>query len=275
MKEKLVSRQDIQKLHPVFRGKYGDTLINIGMKLSGLNYANEIYDRSKHLTGPAFCTDMLNKMGVIRTVRNAEILDAHKNESFITVSNHPYGHIDGISVIEAVASRSPNFKMMVNMILGLIDTMTENFIVVNPNGIGGKKSISLNGIKECISHLQHGNPLGFFPSGAISNMKLRCGKKEIIDREWQPSVIKIIQKAQKPVIPIHVSGMNSFSFYASKIFGWQARNLRLCHEMINKNEHEIVLTVGQPILPSELKKYPDTAQLGEFLKATTYALGKK
>lgn len=275
MKDKLVGHEDLRKLHPAFRGKHGDKIIDLGIKLAGLTYANRVYDNSKHLTGPAFCKDALDKLGIKRTVVNAEILDAYKDEPFITVSNHPYGHVDGISVIETVASRAPQFKMMVNVILGWVDTMSENFIVVNPNGIGGKRSITLNGIKECIDHIKSGNPLGFFPSGAVSNMHFRNGKFEIEDREWQPSIIKLIQKAKKPVIPIHISGQNSFSFYASKIFGWQARNLRLCHELYNKNGKEIVLTVGDPILPQELKKYSKPEDLGEYLKAKTYALGKK
>lgn len=275
MKDKLIGHEDLRKLHPVFRGKHGDKIIDLGIKLSGLNYANRVYENSKHLTGPAFCKDALDKLGITRTVINAEILDAHKDEAFITVSNHPYGHVDGISVIETVASRAPQYKMMVNVILGLVDTMSENFIVVNPNGIGGKKSITLNGIKECIDHIKSGKPLGFFPSGAVSNMHFRKGKFEIEDREWQPSIIKLIQKVKKPVIPIHISGENSFSFYASKVFGWQARNLRLCHELYNKNGKEIVLTVGEPILPHELAKFPNPIDLGEYLKARTYALGKK
>lgn len=275
MKDKLIGHEDLRKLHPVFRGKHGDKIIDLGIKLSGLNYANRVYENSKHLTGPAFCKDALDKLGITRTVINAEILDAHKDEAFITVSNHPYGHVDGISVIETVASRAPQYKMMVNVILGLVDTMSENFIVVNPNGIGGKKSITLNGIKECIDHIKSGKPLGFFPSGAVSNMHFRKGKFEIEDREWQPSIIKLIQKVKKPVIPIHISGENSFSFYASKVFGWQARNLRLCHELYNKNGKEIVLTVGEPILPHELTKFPNPIDLGEYLKARTYALGKK
>ncbi len=274
MKEKMVARDDLRKLHPVLEGKHGDKIIDLGMKLAGIVHANDVYDGSKHLTGPAFCKDLLDKLGIKRTVKNAEILDQYKDQPFITVSNHPYGHVDGIAIIETVASRAPKFKMMVNVILGLVDTMSENFITVNPNGLGGKKAITLNGIKECIDHIKSGHPLGFFPSGAVSNMLFKKSKMIIEDREWQVSILKLIQKAKKPVIPIHVSGRNSFSFYVSKIFGWQARNLRLCHELKNKNGKEMVLTVGEPISPEELKKYPDPVALGEFLKAKTYALAQ-
>lgn len=275
MKEKLVSHDDLRNLHPVLQGKYGDLLIDWAIKIAGLNVANEIYDRSKHLTGPAFCTDLLNKLNIKRIVRNDDILEPYRDKPFITVSNHPYGHIDGIAAIETVGTRVNHYKMMVNFILGLIDTMGENFITVNPYGENKTSNVTLGGLKQCISHIEEGYPLGFFPAGTVSDLHLKRGKPEIIDREWQKSVIKFIQRADVPVIPMHISGRNSYSFYLSKIFGVHVRTMRLCHELYNKKGKEIILTLGTPILPREIKEYPDIKALGEFLKAKTYALGKK
>ncbi len=115
--------------------------------------------------------------------------------------------------------------------------------------------------------------MGFFPAGAVSNLYFKKGKFVIEDRDWQPAVLKIIQKLQVPVIPMHISGRNSQSFYLSRILGWRFRNLRLCHELYNKKGKEMVITFGDPVMPEEIKQYGnDTARLGEFLKAKTYAL---
>lgn len=274
MKETLISHEELRNLHPAFKGKYGDKLINLGLKLSALNVANEIYNKSKHLTGHEFCKDVLDKLKITRTIRNDEILHDFKGHPFITISNHPYGHIDGIAAIETVASRIPHYKMMVNVILGLIDTMSENFITINPMNYGNKSSINLSGIKESIAHLRAEHPLGFFPAGAVSNLIMKKGKLVIEDREWQPSVLKIIQKSKVPVIPMHISGHNSRSFYLSRIFGWQFRTLRLCHELYNKKGKEMIITFGDPILPHVTAKYKgDTEAFGQFLRDQTYALG--
>lgn len=273
MKEKLVSAEDIRKIHPIFRGKYGDTLINLGVKISGLNNANDVYDKSKHLTGPAFCTDLLDKLGLKRTVVNGEIFDSFKGKPFITVSNHAYGHVDGIAAIETVGSRVEHYKMMVNAILGHIDTMSENFITVNP--FSKDKMNSVSGVKEALEHLKSGYPLGFFPAGAISDFVRRGWKIRIEDREWQYSVIRIIQKAKIPVIPMHFSGGNSARYYLLRIFGSNVRTLGLCHELKNKKGKEMVITIGDPIMPEEIAKYKNTAELGVFLRGKTYALANK
>ena len=273
MKDALISRDELRELHPVLQGKYGDRLIDFGIKISALHVPNEIYNRSKHLTGPAFCKDVLDKLEIKRTLRNEQILDNFKNGPFITVSNHAYGHIDGIAAIETVGSRVDNYKMMVNIILSFVDTMSENFITVNPMKNEGKNRYTFAGIRESIAHLRAGHPMGFFPAGAVSNLYFRKGRFEIEDREWQPAVLKIIQKLQVPVIPMHISGQNSPSFYLSKVFGWRFRNLRLCHELYNKKGKEMIISFGNPVMPKEIKQFGDNiAQLGEFLKARTYAL---
>ncbi|MEA4917974.1 1-acyl-sn-glycerol-3-phosphate acyltransferase [Proteiniphilum sp.] len=272
MKEKLISLKDIRTLHPVFRGRYGEVLIDVGVKLSGLQNANDIYDQSKHLTGISFCRDLLNNLKINRIIRNAEVLEKYKNLPFITVSNHPYGHIDGITLMEAVGYYSDRFKLLVNHILGLIDTLEDNFIVVNPHQL--QASITLNGVKQCLKHLKKGNSLGFFPSGAVSYISFRNRRFEILDRDWQLSVIKLIRKAGVPVIPIHISGRNSMPFYLSRIFGWKARNLLLCHELKNKEGREITITVGNPILPEFMQIIRDDTKLGKYLKQRTYSLAQ-
>ena len=237
MKERLISDDDVRKLHPVFRGKNGDRYIKWGTKLSGLNKACEIYDRSKHLAGVAFTTDLLDKLGLKRTVINDHVLEQFKDKPFIVVANHPNGHVDGIALIETVASRVKNFKVMVNFILGLVDTMEENFIKVSPYKHTDKmKHISLSGIKECIDHIRKGNAMGFFPAGSVSRLKFHNGKLMIYDRHWQPSVIKLIQKAKVPVIPLYINCRNRYLFYATRLINWRFRALSCVMSYTTKRE---------------------------------------
>ena len=273
MKDKLIALGDLEKIHSAFRGKHGEFLAKTALKISGLDNVNSVYDHSKHLQGIDFCTHLLDGLGIERIVRNQEILEKYKDQPFITVSNHAYGHVDGIANIELVGSYQPKFKMMVNFILGMIDSMSDNFITVNPyNADVFNKVSSLSGIKECISHLKEGNPLGLFPAGAISNLERNNGKWGIVDREWQPSVLKLIKFAKVPIIPIHISGRNSNLFYLLGLVDWRLRNLRLGHELYNKKGNEMIFTVGEPISLKEQDNYSDLELFGRFLKTKTYEL---
>ena len=275
MKEKLIPIEEVRKLHPIFRKKHGDKLAKLGLKISGMDNVNDIYDHSKHLTGIDFCTHLLDGLEMKRRVVNGEILEQFKDQAFITVSNHAYGHVDGIAYIEQLGKYNPNFKIMVNFILGMIDTMSENFITVNPNHSGAFNEVSsLGGIKQCISHIRGGNPLGLFPAGAISNLVRNDGKWKIEDREWQSSVLKLIKFAKVPIIPIHISGGNSRFFYSLGLIDWRLRLLRLGHELYNKKGKEIVFTVGEPITLEKQNSYSDLKLFGEYLKTKTYELSK-
>lgn len=276
MKDVLISVEELQAKVPKLKGKFGRGIIKFAMALTGMNKVNRIYDTSKHLEGVDFCQNLLDDVGVNIVVENLEVIKQYEGQAFITVSNHAYGHIDGITAISAIAKERPDFKMMVNFILGMIDTMAMHFIVVNPFASGKLAArSSLEGVKQCIDHVKEGHPLGFFPAGAVSKTKVRGMKMEVEDREWQPSVIKLIQRAKVPVIPMYFSGKNSWIFNFLDLVNWRLRSLRLGHEVYNKKGKTIYVRLGEPILPEEQAQYKSVEELGQFLKDKTYALAKK
>lgn len=275
MKEKLISEDEVKRMSPIFRGSLGNTLIKIGMRITGMNKVNKVYDDSKMYEGVEFCNHLINDIGVKVVYHNREVLNQFENKPFITVSNHAYGHIDGIIAIAAVGAIRSDYKMMVNYVLSLIDTMSMHFISVNPYQSGklAKKS-SVEGVKQSIEHLRDGHPLGFFPAGAVSKTKIRHGRLMVEDREWQPTVIKLIRASKTPVIPIYFSGKNSWFFNILDLIDWRLRSLRLGHEVTNKRGKTINVRFGDPIMPLDMDKYQSLAELGDFLKQKTYDLAQ-
>ena len=52
----------------------------------------------------------------------------------ITISNHPYGHIDGLILADYFGHCS-NYKMMVNQFLNRIEALSSSLIPVTPTGV--------------------------------------------------------------------------------------------------------------------------------------------
>jgi putative hemolysin len=273
MKDKLISEDDVRGLHPVFRGRLGSRLIRFLFRLTGINKVNAIYDASKHeATGLGFVNDLLNKQEIIRETVNGEIPDTFQDQPFITISNHPYGHLDGIVAISVVASKRKDYKMMVNWMLNRIDTMSDHFIGVNPYAKDSKMASvksSLGGVKQCLEHLRDGHPLGLFPAGGVS---LPHWNREPEDDNWKIPVLKLIKKAKVPVIPMYISGANSWSYRLLGLIDWRVRMLRLLHEVTNKKGKTIQVRFGEPITVEEQSRYDDIQEFGAFLRARTYAL---
>jgi putative hemolysin len=271
MKEKLISRDDIKQMHPIFSGRYGDRLIDFAVRFAGLYKANDAYDSTKRMTGPDVENKMIESLGITRRVHNREVIDALAGRPFVTVSNHPYGHIDGIMLIGTVTEQRPDFKVMVNWMLGQVDTMADHFIAVNPYRDDMANRSSLGGVKECLRHTAEGHALGFFPAGAISKNRI----VRIEDREWQPAVLRLIRKIGAPIVPVYISGHNSWKFNVLDLIDWRLRLLRLCHELTNKRGKTIHLVFGQPVWPEEQQRYDDVAAFGRFLKQRTYSLERE
>jgi len=254
MREKLITKDDLRNVHPIFRGRIGNLLVKMVFSFTGVHKVNGVYDGSKHKTGEAFTTDLLDRQNIIRIIENYEILDLFKDQAFITVSNHPYGHIDGITMISVVAAKRKDYKFMANWMLTRIDTMEKHFIAVNPYSKDSKMSTlksSFGGVKQCLEHIHEGHPLGFFPAGGVSSSHLTYTK----DREWQVSVLKLIKKARVPVIPVYISGNNSWLYRFLGLIDWRVRMTRLMHEVTNKKGNKIYIRFGKPITVEEQSQY--------------------
>ena len=166
-------------------------------------------------------------------------------------------------------------RSMVNMILGHLTAMSPNFITVDSMASKdpAKQAVSVKGIREVISRLKNGHPIGFFPAGAVSKVNWRG---RLMDRTWQSSVIRIIDKAKVPVIPIFFHGTNSWLFNFLGVVCWQLRTLRLPSEVFRKCHKTMHISVGQPITVEEQRAHAgSTEQLGKFLKQRTYELRDK
>jgi putative hemolysin len=271
MKDKLIDLKTLQGISPIFKRWYGPVLAKIGIKLCGFDKVNRVYDTGKHLSGPAVEDAMLDGLGIIRLVHNIDVLRQFDGQPFITVSNHPYGHVDGIMLVGEVTRIRQDFKVMVNWMLGLIDSMADHFVGVNPYSSDVSSRSSLSGVKECIEHIRTGHPMGFFPAGAISRFDKHG---EVHDRPWQESVLRLIKKAAVPIVPAYFSGHNSWFFNFLERIDWRLRTVRLCHELDTKRGKTMHLVFGQPLMPDEQAQFADITSFGDWLTQKTYSLAK-
>ena len=268
IKRTVLDYNDIVEIAPQARGH--EKLVNRVLHWLSVDKVNDVHDRYCDKPGPEFARNLLKDFDINLRIDGKEVLDNLPEGAFITVSNHPFGALDGISLIAMMGSIRPSFKVMVNMVLNHISAMRPNFIAVDAlaSDDPAKKAVSMKGIKEAIMQVRRGNPIGFFPAGAVS----KINKLRIEDREWQPSIIRLIQQLNVPVIPIYFHGHNSLWFNILGMISWQLRTLRLPAEVWRKCHTTIHVSVGDIITPEEQKQHESVEALGTFLKSKTYEL---
>ena len=241
------------------------------MKLLGVQTINDRYDSLADLDGPEFSGRFLEKCGVDYLVGNPQVLQNLPEGSFITISNHPYGGIDGMALVDLIGHVRPDYKFMVNKFLSRVKTLESSFITVIPvnNDTVGIDSENITALKLSLAHLRSGSPLGMFPAGAVSNLHLDHGLTTV-DREWQPSVIKFIKKAHVPIIPVRFPDRNSLLFYYMGIFGWKVRTLFLPREVLNKSNKTVRIVLGDIISVQEQDNISDLQEYSSFLRNSVY-----
>ena len=269
IKRTVLDYDDIRKMVPFFDGK--KRLVKFLLKFLSVDKVNWIHDHNCDTPGVPFTAGLLKDLNIKLRIDNEERLDNLPEGSFITVSNHPLGALDGIALIKIVGERRPKFKVMVNMVLNYISAMRPNFIAVDALASSDpkKKAVSMQGIKAAMMQVRSGEPMGFFPAGAVSKLNRSL---HIEDREWQPTIIRLIKQMKVPVVPIYFHTRNSWWFTFLGMVSWQLRTLRLPAEVFRKKNATMHISIGETISVEEIEKFDDLKLLGEYLKQKTFAM---
>ena len=254
-----------------FGGKVGGSLVaKLVMYIMRLNKINKLYSDVYDENPEAFLEHLIEALGVTIEVNEEDLQKIPLTGAFITVSNHPFGGLDGIILIKLLSKIRPDYKVMANFLLKRIEPIKDYFLGVNP--FENRKDISsAGGIKEALRHLADGRPLGLFPAGEVS--AYQADSNSVEDKEWSTSVLKLIRKANVPVIPIYFKGSNSMFFQLLGLIHPMLRTVKLPSELLNKKNRVIKLRIGNPIAVEVQRSFSDMIQYGKFLRAKTYLLG--
>ena len=273
MKKTILDGDDLAEISPFFRGKMGSFFANVFLTIFGVSRINKVYSKLYDLEGVKFTEGWLKSLNVRYVVENEHVLEHLPDGAFITVSNHPFGGLDGVILVDLIAKRRSDYKFMVNSLLMHVQTLSNQFVGVKPSTPKSGSSIeNTGGLKQTLFHLKNGGSMGFFPAGAVAGYYHSVFK--ITEKDWQPTVIRLIQTAKVPVIPIYIHGRNSRYFTFLGLIHWQLRTIRMAHEVLNKGGQVIKVSVGEIISWEEQAKYKSVDELAAFLKTKTIELSK-
>jgi putative hemolysin len=239
------------------------------MKMLKISTLNKVYDRNKHLKDLAFLNGILDDLQIKFEIPEEDLKRLPKDGAYITISNHPLGGIDGILLLKLMLEREPNFKIIANFLLHRIIPLKKYIMPVNPFENHKDAKSSVVGIKETLRHLSDGKPLGIFPAGEVSTYK---DGKLVVDKTWEEGAIKVIRKAQVPVVPIYFHAQNSKLFYFLSKINDTLRTAKLPSELFSQKDRIIKVRIGKPISVNEQNEHETIEDYSEFLRKKTYML---
>ena len=228
---------------------------------------NGVVNRSSHKDGIYFIKSVLEDFNTKIKIIGRE--NINPNERYVFASNHPLGGIDGLAFIDAVWELGGETRAIINDLLLNIKNFYPVFLGVNTFGKSSRDKIRV--LEEAFaSDFQ----IAIFPAGLVSRKQ---GKK-IEDLEWKKTFITKAVQHKRNVIPVHIEGKLSNTFYNvakfRKFFGMKT-NIELFllpREFLNQKNKELTIHFGEPISYKHFDKSRTQAEWAQEVKRISYEL---
>ncbi|NMH89108.1 GNAT family N-acyltransferase [Flavivirga algicola] len=266
----LVTAKEVAKAIQLDRYGFLGTFIGwVLMKVLKISTLNKIYKRNKHLSELAFLDGILDDFQIKFEIPEEDLKRLPKDGAYITISNHPLGGIDGILLLKLMLEQRKDFKIIANFLLHRIEPLKPYIMPVNPFEDRKDVKSSISGFKNSILHLRNGHPLGIFPAGEVSTY--RDGKL-VVDKPWEEAAMKLVKKAEVPVVPIYFHAKNSKLFYKLSKISDTFRTAKLPSELLTQKRRVIKVRIGKPISVADQKEHTTLDSFSGFLRRKTYML---
>ncbi|WP_010522203.1 GNAT family N-acyltransferase [Aquimarina agarivorans] len=268
----LVAVNDLSKLLRITKlGPIGSLISWTILKITRISKINKRYQKNKHLSCQDFIDVTLKEYKITYRIPKKDLKNIPDYGPFVTISNHPFGGIEGLIILKTLHKKRPDYKAIANFLLQRFDPLSEAIIAVNPFENHQNKKSSIGGLKEAIFHLKEGKPFGVFPAGEVSNIKKG---DYYIDKPWNDGVMRLIRRAKVPVVPFYFHGKNSKLFYRLAAIHPLLQSAKLPSELFSQKNKIIQIRIGKPISVKKQQQYTDIFEYKAFLRKKTYLLAK-
>ena len=233
-----------QKLPPVFHHPALESWLKrpVSKLLKRLLHAEDIRKFTAdygHLRGRDFVDQVLDYFDFRYTVADREREHIPSQGKLVIIANHPIGSLDGVALLKLVAEVRPDVKVIANDMLWSLEPLRPMLLpITNMGGRAGRQQI-----KAIHEHLAEDKAVIVFHAGEVSRLR----PKGVRDTRWESGFLRIADKAHAPILPIHVEGRNSWSFYASSMMYKPLSTLLLVEEMFRQRAGVLHFRIGRCI----------------------------
>ena len=192
-----------------------------------------------HLQGIEFVEQVLEYFNFSYAVSDRERENIPPLGKVVIIANHPIGSLDGLALLKLIHEVRSDVKVVANDLLMSLEPLQSLLLPVRVlTGVSTKEHI------RRINHsLDNEEAVIMFPSGEVS----RLGLGGIKDGVWHQGFLKMAERSKAPILPVHIGGQNSPSFYLASLLARPLSTLMLVGQMFNQKEKQIAIKIGSII----------------------------
>lgn len=228
---------------------------------------NHFLDNNKDCAGFEFIDRVLDHFNFTYQVGQVDRRNIPASGRVLIIANHPLGALDGLALLRLVGEIRPDVKIVGNDLLMGFDGLKS--LVLPVDNIGGKTGRQqLKAIMNC---LHNEEAVIIFPAGEVS----RLSPSGVKDQHWNHNYLKLAQKTNSPLLPVHIGGRNSMLFYTSSFLYRPLSTMQLANEMFRQRNRKIPMQVSQAIPIQELARLPlSDKEKSKLVKRHLYRIAK-
>ncbi len=235
-------------------------------KKKNTNYSGDLKQ-----DGMDFINSVLEEFQINYEIDSDDLKRIPKKGPFIAVSNHSLGGLDVLILIKVLTEIRPDFKVVVNKLIHEIVPMQAYSIAVGEHSKRGIQTPAFSELRQVIitGNLEGG--LGIFPAGLTSPNQSTINSS--IDKIWDISILRLIKKAEVPIVPIYFKGNQSWLGHMLGGIHPLFKPMRLPSEFFKRKSGMIKMRIGSPVSIEEQNEYKDIYLFRRYLRSRVYALG--
>lgn len=238
------------------------------MQGAKLNHLNQLYKEQYSSNPDEFIENILEVLEIRPEYLEKELESIPETGHFMAYANHPMGILDGLLFIYLLRKKRKDIKILANDLLSRIEPFKDLLIPVDLYAGKSASKKNVAGLKLMYNHLENNGGVLIFPAGEVSTIY----DGRVQDKAWKKSVVKLMVKAQVPLIPVFFDGKNSMVFHLKGKIHSTWRTLSLASEMYNKQNTTIGVRIGSKITEEQLSQYVDLEEQSNYLRARIYGL---
>lgn len=256
---------DFYKTFPKTIAKIFEILISRMLKVKELNKIFEIFHDKYNFE---FIDSFFKYINFKSNVKSEDLKKIPEKGKLVCIANHPLGALDGLALLQTISLVRKDVKIIANNILLNLDFLKDLFLPVDSLS----KKIQKNSINLIIESLKREEAIIIFPGASVARLTLAG----IRDYHWKDGAFKFALKYNAPILPLYVSGKNSWIFYLSNFIHTKLPNLLLAREILKKSNKSIEIKVGEIIEPEKLKrKNLNVETIKQLIRNYIINIGKK
>jgi putative hemolysin len=164
----------------------------------------------------------------------------------VIMANHPAGIADGIAVYDVLKNVRDDIIFLANRdAIRAIPGLDDMIIPVEWMEQRRDHSRNRETVKALLQAFRDERLIVIFPSGRLARPTVRG----LVERPWMSSGMNMAQRYGCPVIPMHVSGLNSVLFYLLWFVNTELKDMTLFRELLNKGGAHYRITTGEAFTP--------------------------